>query len=274
LKYRHAFHAGNFADVHKHVTLLALLAALKRKDKGFLYLETHAGRGSYQGGDETEPLAQLLDKPIKVPELSRYIRAVTSYRAAAGAPQAYAGSPLLAAGELRLQDRATLIEVQPGEARALERLLQGASNAHIETGDGFERLRAHLPPRERRGLVLIDPAFEDSENDFDRVLAAMQEILRRFASCVIAAWYPIKKASDLDPWYARIGRHLDCETLVSELWIYPTDSRVSLNGSGLLIVNPPYQIAERMQVWLPELAALLDTEGHGGARVRWLVPPA
>jgi 23S rRNA (adenine2030-N6)-methyltransferase len=274
VKYRHTYHAGNFADVHKHVALLALLAALKRKAKGFLYLETHAGRGAYEVSTEAAPLERLLRGSTSTTELTRYVRAVAAYRKDSGKPHGYAGSPLLAANELREQDRAVLIEVQPSESRMLERALDGCARARVETDDGFGRLRAHLPPKERRGLVLIDPPYEESERDFDRTIEAIEEALRRFESCVIAAWYPIKKASDLHEWYARGARDIPCETLLSELWIYPTDSRVSLNGSGLLIVNPPYQIPERMQIWLPELAAILDAERRGGARVRWLNSPA
>ncbi|MGH8286441.1 MAG: 23S rRNA (adenine(2030)-N(6))-methyltransferase RlmJ [Steroidobacteraceae bacterium] len=273
MKYRHAFHAGNFADVHKHVTLLALLAALQRKDKGFLYLETHAGSGAYDGTAQAAVLESLLRGATNVPELNRYVRAITAYRAERGKPQGYAGSPLLAARELRPQDRAVLIEAQLAEARALERALDGIANARVETADGFAQLRAHLPPKERRGLVFIDPPYEETEQDFDLTVSATREALRRFETCVVAVWYPIKKAADLEPWYARIAGGISHETLLSELWLYPTDSRVSLNGSGLVIVNPPYQIAERMQMWLPELAALLDAERRGGAKVRWLTPP-
>lgn len=273
MKYRHAFHAGNFADVHKHVALLALLAALKRKDKGFLYLETHAGSGAYDDAAHSAPLEGLLRAATNAPELARYVRAVTAYRAERGTPHGYAGSPLLAARELRQQDRAVFIEAQPAEARSLERALHGVAGARVECGDGFAQLRAHLPPKERRGLVFIDPPYEETEQDFDLAVRAMQEALRRFAACVVVAWYPIKRASDLEAWHARIARDIQYETLLSELWLYPTDSRVSLNGSGLLIVNPAYQIADRMQMWLPELAVLLDAKRRGGANVRWLTPP-
>lgn len=273
MKYRHEFHAGNFADVHKHVLLLALLQALKRKDKGFLYLETHAGAGSYRLPARSAALETVLAAAAQSAELGRYARAVAGHRKDLEYSNAYPGSPVLAAAELREQDRAVLIESQPGEARALRDALQDAGRARIECADGFERLRAHLPPAERRGLVLVDPPYENNDDDFERAADAIEQGLRRFSSCVLAVWYPIKKAADLDPWHARIARAIPRPTLVSELWLFPTDSRVALNGSGMLVVNPPYRIAERMQIWLPELTALMDAQGQGGASVRWLVRP-
>jgi 23S rRNA (adenine2030-N6)-methyltransferase len=274
MKYRHAFHAGNFADVHKHVALLALLSALKRKDKGFLYFESHAGPGAYEAVSQRASLERILGgAAADLPEIARYSRAVETFRSRRGNPRAYPGSPLLAAAELRPQDRAILIESQPAEARALEVALGGMKGTRVEVGDGFAGLRAHLPPMERRALVLIDPPYEETDQDYERIASTIQEALRRLESCVLAAWYPIKKASDLEPWHARLARVIRHATLVSELWVYPTDSRVSLNGSGLVIINPPYRMADRMQIWLPGLAAALDTRGQAGASVRWLVSP-
>jgi 23S rRNA (adenine2030-N6)-methyltransferase len=279
LKYRHEHHAGNFADVHKHVTLLALLAALKRKDKGFLYLETHAGRGAYSlagppgesasgiGRLQVQRLAQGAQSST-AEEIRHYVAAVARLRRECRQPRLYPGSPLLAAGELRAQDRAVLIEQQPAEARALEKALpqSGAAGPRIrvETGDGFERLRACLPPQERRGLTFIDPPYEDSRQDFERVRLAAAEALRRFHTGVVAIWYPIKDERDTAAWRTAAAGELDCELLAAELTLYPTDSRVALNGSGMLILNPPYQLAERMEIWLPQLHACLDS-GHGGA---------
>jgi 23S rRNA (adenine2030-N6)-methyltransferase len=283
LKYRHAYHAGNFADVHKHVTLLALLAALKRKDKGFLYLETHAGRGAYELsksnaasesaagigrfeawlGSQSESVAQ---------ELRAYGERVRRLRSERGEPRLYPGSPLLAASELRPQDRAVLIEQLPAEARALEKALPhlgaGTQRVRVETGDGFERLRAWLPPIERRGLTLIDPPYEETRQDFERVRRAAAEALRRFPTGVVAVWYPVKDARDTQAWQSVLAGELTEERLAAELSLYPSDSRVALNGSGMLIFNPPYRLAERMEVWLPQLYACLDLGRGGGADVR------
>lgn len=266
MKYRHSYHAGNFADVHKHVTLLALLSALQRKEKGFLYLETHAGRGAYDlsGGAEADSgVSRLNITTNSAEELQHYGAALADYRTQHRSPRAYPGSPVLAAGKLRSQDRAVFIEFLHSEARALEQALAGCSRVRIEQGDGFDRLRAWLPPPERRGLILVDPPYEETGRDFERVGAAIGEALRRFQTGVIAAWYPIKDERDISAWQTGLVRGgLTCETLAAELWLYPRDSRVALNGSGMLIVNPPYLLAERMRVWLPELQAQL---AHGSA---------
>jgi 23S rRNA (adenine2030-N6)-methyltransferase len=274
MKYRHSFHAGNFADVHKHVTLLALLTALQRKDKGFLYLETHAGRGVYDlshGAAEAEGgVARFSAGTNNSEELQRYAASLAEYRAQQHNLRAYPGSPLLAARALRPQDRGVLVELLPPEARALELAVADNPRIRVERGDGFERLRALLPPPERRGLTLIDPPYEESGRDFERVTAAIHEGLRRFRTGVIAAWYPIKDEREIAAWQAGLAHGLGCETLAAELWLYPRDSRVALNGSGMLIVNPPYLLAERMRVWLPELQAQLDAGQAGGTSVRTL----
>ncbi|HTT03542.1 MAG TPA: 23S rRNA (adenine(2030)-N(6))-methyltransferase RlmJ [Steroidobacteraceae bacterium] len=251
---------------------MALLHALQRKDKGFLYLETHAGRGAYDLGKSTEARTLAL-ADAHAPELNAYAGVVASWRARTGNPRAYPGSPLIAASLLRPQDRAVLIELLATEAHALERALGTQARVHVECGDGFELLRAHLPPPERRALLLIDPPYEIRE-EYARVATAIQEALRRFQTGPIAAWYPIKDSRDTALWHAQLVRRIEREALVSEIWLHPCDSRVALNGSGLLIVNPPYQLAERMRAWLPELHALLDGARSGGASVRPLTAPA
>ena len=294
MKYRHAHHAGNFADVHKHVTLLALLVALKRKDKGFLYLETHAGRGAYDlsaaAGEAASGIGRIDGQAgadarwrSGAEELRHYGERVQLLRRERGEPRLYPGSPLLAVSELRPADRAVLIEQLPAEARALERALsvqaQGrarppqVARIRVEAGDGFERLRAWLPPQERRGLTFIDPPYEESRQDFERVRHAAAEALRRFQTGVVAAWYPIKDERDIAAWHAVLAAELDCGLLAAELSLYPRDSRVALNGSGMLILNPPYQLAERMEIWLPQLHACLDLGHGGGASVRHLTRP-
>ena len=281
MKYRHAYHAGNFADVHKHVTLLALLAALQRKDKGFLYLDTHAGRGAYDvstpGAESAAGVGRFERYEHNAPELRQYAQVLSAFRAASGNAHLYPGSPLLAVRELRPQDRAVCIELLGAEAQLLAQALTqpgagpGAAGGRvrIERGDGFELLRAQLPPVERRGLTFIDPPYE-RRSDFERVVAAVADGLRRFPTGVFAAWYPIKDARDTSPWHAAYAAAIRVETLVSELWLYPRDSRVALNGSGLLISNPPYLVAERMQTWLAELKSCLGTAAGAGCEVRML----
>lgn len=271
MKYRHSFHAGNFADIHKHVTLLALLTALRRKEKGFAYLETHAGRGSYDLSNPTPESAggvgRFAKSEPRTAELRDFAALLSQFRAGGHSPHAYPGSPLIAAHELRAQDRAVISEWLPTEARLLEREMQAHPQVRVERGDGFERLRAWLPPKERRGLIFIDPPYEESRQDFERVIAAVADALQRFATGICAVWYPVKDEREVSAWLDEFARAVPTETLVSELWLYPRDSKVALNGSGMLIVNPPYQLDERMQAWLPELQALLDVGHPGGSRV-------
>lgn len=271
MKYRHSFHAGNFADVHKHLTLLALLASLKRKEKGFLYFDSHAGRGGYElpGGvaEAQGGVGRLLAAAHRAEELRHYASCLSELRAARGKAHFYPGSPLLALSELRPQDRAVLVEWQGAEAHALTQAVGQAavnSKVRIERGDGLALLKAALPPPERRALVLIDPPYEETREEFSRVTAAVADGLRRFATGVYAVWYPIKEQRVAESWHAEWTRAIAAPTLASELWLFPRDSRVTLNGSGVLIANPPWQIAERMREWLPELAAVLGAGNSGG----------
>ena len=272
MKYRHSFHAGNFADVHKHVALLALVAALKRKDKGFLFLDTHAGRGSYDLSTPTAEAAagivRVAGARVEAAELRAYLATLAALRAALGHPHLYGGSPLLVLSVLRPQDRAVFVEQQGGEAHLLEEgaaALHAQASVRVERGDGFQRLKAYLPPPERRGLTLIDPPYEESPAEFARVTEALAECLRRFPTGVALAWYPIKDERSTRSWQAQCARALAVPLLACELWLFRRDSRVALNGSGLIIANPPHLIAERMAVWQPQLVAALGGGADAGS---------
>lgn len=280
MKYRHSFHAGNFADVHKHVILLALLAGLQRKEKGFLYLDTHAGAGRYDlGSPDTHHGAEAKHgvsvlrshATFTAPELRDYVTSVASAAAALGGEQLYPGSPVLAAQALRVQDRGACFEILPPECRALERALGGFRRMQIHCEDGLKCFGAWLPPPERRALILIDPPYENAAADLDATLEAVRQIRGRLANAVIAIWYPIKDERLLTSWLARATQQLGAPALISELWVYPRDSRVSLNGSGVLLVNPPYQLDVRMREWLPELSTALDVQHQGGCTQRWII---
>jgi len=284
MKYRHSFHAGNFADVHKHVALLALLSAMQRKDKGFVYLDTHAGAGRYDlsspethhGAEAKHGVSALLNAAteFECEELRNYRDAVNAMRHEFAGPHLYPGSPWLAAHALRAQDRGVCWEILPSECRALERALGGLRRVRIECADGYRQLSAVLPPRERRCLLLIDPSYENQAAELDIAVEAMSQSLARLANTVIALWYPIKDERTLTPWLGRVERTLSVPTLSLEFWTYPRDSRVSLNGSGLLIANPPYQFEERAQLWQAELQRLLDKGKQGGHASRWLIAEA
>jgi 23S rRNA (adenine2030-N6)-methyltransferase len=268
MKYRHQYHAGNFADVHKHVLLLEVLAALARKDKGFLFVDTHAGRGEYDlhPGDSRHPAewqagaAKLLAAAPRHAALVRYRDLVAA--GVHGASLVYPGSPLLALRALRPADRAVFFETQREEAGHLRKSLPPGANARIEGTDGFAGLRALLPPPERRGCVLIDPPYEQRE-DFPRASQTVADALQRFAAAVLVLWVPVKRRADFDAWYRQLAGATPRPLLGSLLWLHPMDSRAALNGSALVVVNPPYLVEEAMREWLPELRAIVGGPQSG-----------
>ena len=219
MQYRHAFHAGNFADVHKHIALLQLLTALKHKPKGFLYFDTHAGGGLYDlGSREARQSAEGDSGFLRLeataaagalpPAIRQYLVTVQDIRqAAAQGRTLYPGSPLLAAATLRAADSMLCVESQAPVSRALQRALAAgvptaATRPRVHHGDGYRELRAHLPPASRRGLVLIDPPYEAADEE-RQITATLHDALERFETGVFAIWYPIKKRHDSDLWLAR-----------------------------------------------------------------------
>ncbi len=286
MRYRHSFHAGNFADVHKHIALLQLIEALQKKAKGFLFLDTHAGEGLYdltepdarQSGESNAGIRRLettLDgAPDAHPAIRHYMEMVDRIRRAHGnSRQLYPGSPLLAATQLREADQAICVEAQPQSARALQRAFERsatllAMQVRVIAGDGYHEVKSYLPPALRRGLVLIDPPYEaaDEEQQIATVLAAG---LERFETGVFAVWYPIKKQHDTDLWLARITRGIERPTLVVELCVSAPDHAAGLNGSGMLVVNPPWQFDSDAAAWQEQLHQLLG--GNSGSTTRWLV---
>jgi 23S rRNA (adenine2030-N6)-methyltransferase len=273
VNYRHAFHAGNFADVHKHVVLLALLERLKQKPKPLLYLDTHAGRGSYdlraedatRSGESREGIARLAGRPVQSADLLRYLQAT---HAAGAAPTHYPGSPLIALGALRAGDRAVLVEQQPAEAQALQQATSRMRDVSIVCGDGYAALKTYLPPRENRGLVLIDPPYE-AETEFADAERALRFGLSRWPNGVFALWYPIKAGAQSQRLNAALQASGLRKLLRLELTVRPADSPIGLNGSGLVIANPPWKFDGEMSEALDELHAAL--EGKGASRVDWLV---
>jgi 23S rRNA (adenine2030-N6)-methyltransferase len=273
MNYRHAFHAGNFADVHKHVALLTLLDHLQKKSAPFFFLDTHAGCGAYdlesaqaQRSDEWRQGIERLrtSKQLASPLLQRYLTLAGS------TARSYSGSPLIAAAMLRESDRAVFVERQAQEAVLLQRALGNRKRVTVLEDDGYAALKAYLPPKENRGMVLLDPPYEN-ESEFADVGRASQLAYSRWPNGTYCIWYPIKPGNA----QRRMQRVLvDAgirKILLSELNVRPADSPLGLNGSGLLIVNPPWQLDEQMRSWLPELHRVLAGEGAGGVRIEWLV---
>ena len=271
MKYRHAFHAGNFADVTKHVALVAALRRLTEKDRPLFLLDTHAGRGRYalgSGGESDAGIARLLTSSSlpSHPALARYLALVRTMNPD-GRLSAYPGSPLIEAALMRAGDRAAFCELQEPEAAALRQEFHGDARVGVHCRDGFEALGALVPPPEKRGLALIDPPYEETESDFSRVADALAGAAARWPQGVMIAWYPIKQGAVA----ARLQRRLvDAgvkRILVAELCIHPDDSRAGLNGSGLVTINPPWQFEQDLRVLLPALHKVLAPDGAGRMRV-------
>ncbi len=275
MKYRHAFHAGNFADVMKHAALVAALMRLTEKDRPLFLLETHAGRGRYDlaqaGGEAERGIRRVAAAGVESahPALARYLAIVRGLNTG-GAIQNYPGSPLIAAALLRPGDRAAFCELQAPEADALRREFRRDPRIGVHLRDGYEALGALLPPAEKRGLALIDPPYEETGADFSRVAGALVDAAARWPQGVLMAWYPIKVGAVA----ARLHRSIvDAgvkRVLAAELCVHPDDSRAGLNGSGILVFNPPWRLEQDLREILPVLHEALAGRGSGRTRVETL----
>lgn len=282
MNYRHAFHAGNHADVLKHVIQLALLEALQRKDSPFFVLDTHAGRGRYLlNSDAAARTAEAgtgilsLGRPRESPELvQRYLKAV-----AAANPVdtliVYPGSPLLTAQTMRTQDRLAACELQPEEAAALKALFAQDKRVAVHARDGYTAIGALLPPRVdgvryARGLILIDPPYEAQEAEYPQIIQAVRLALERWPQANIAIWYPIKQRRSLQPFFRKLeGLTAARSVLVAELLVRPDDSPLRLNGSGMALINPPWKLDETIAPALPFLQRKLGETG-ASTRLEWI----
>lgn len=275
LSYRHAFHAGNHADVFKHCVLGLVLRSLLRKDKPFVFIDTHAGAGRYRldsdmagKNREFESGIQRLWRLTDVPE------AVQAYLAAVRTTNPgrelvwYPGSPRIARHFLRPQDRMALCELHPSDARLMAREFEGDRQVRVEACDGYQALKALLPPRERRGLVHIDPAYE-LKDERRRVLEAITDACRRWPTGIYAIWYPIQDQATADDFRHRLQRLKIPKMLAAEFRVLP-DEPFRLNGSGMILINPPWQLDTELEVTLPWLWQHLAHQGQGGWRVDWL----
>lgn len=284
MNYRHGFHAGNHADVLKHVVLLALLDALLAKPKPMSVLDTHAGRGSYplsgeqalRTGEAASGIGRLRAAPLAVleqPAIARYLALVDRLDPDAAGEPRYPGSPWLIAAGLREDDRLACCELQEGEADALRQLLGHDERVGVHRRDGYQAMKALLPPTPRRGLVLIDPPYESQEKEFDTALDAIKLALQRWPQGSYALWYPIKRRRALHPFFRRAQRLPAQSVLRIELLVHPDDSPLRLNGCGMLLVNPPWKIDQTLAPVLPALHAAL-AEAGGSWNIEWSKPAA
>jgi 23S rRNA (adenine2030-N6)-methyltransferase len=283
MNYRHTFHAGNFGDVLKHATLISLFGAMQRKEKGFVYVDTHAGTGSYDLMAEAPGRTQefvdgigRLWKASALPgALEPLVGLVRRFNEHQGVPtgelRRYPGSPAIAAMLRREQDRLALSELHPEDFETLRRELCRQPRTSIQRIDAYSAVRAHLPAPERRALVLIDPPYEDA-NEVSRLHEGLVAGLERMPATVFAVWYPIKDRSGSNAFHA-LMQTLDLPpTLAVELTVRADDRADRLNGSGLLVLNPPWQIERDLEAIALGLRELLALDAHARASVEWLVP--
>jgi 23S rRNA (adenine2030-N6)-methyltransferase len=279
MNYRHAFHAGNFADVVKHVVLVRILVHLRAKPAAFRVVDTHAGAGLYDlAGPEAQRSLEWRDGigrlvNAKLAEgaralLAPYLDAVAA-RNRGGGLSVYPGSPALVQAFLRPQDRLVACELEPNAAAALTHELRGDARAKAIAIDGWTALKAYVPPKERRGLVLIDPPFEDAA-DFPRLAQALEAAYRKWPGGTYLLWYPIKERTAPDTLARRLRKSAMAKILRAELSVAAPHDGSRLGACALVVVNPPWTLAGELAVLLPELAAVLPTEGAGTHCVDWL----
>jgi len=276
MNYLHGFHAGNHADVLKHSVLLYLINRLKSKDKAFFVLDTHAGRGQYliQGeqAQKTGEAQQGIFKMItlkKLPEPLHFFLKQVERVNPVGSLLNYPGSPLLIAQQLREQDRLVCYESQKAEFDVLRQIFKNDINVKTELGDGYQALKALLPPKERRGLVLIDPPYEAQEQEYQQILTSLQEALLRWPTGQFAIWYPIKQRRSLIGFFRKVAQLGMKSALVLELLVRKDNSPLRMNGSGMLIINPPFQMDTDLSSSMSKLVELLN-DGEASHRITWI----
>ena len=287
MNYRHHYHAGNFADVMKHALLVRLVAGLQKKEKGFLYLDTHAGRGSYDlaAAAKGDSLARTAEHPNGIgrlwtrtdvpPAVAEYVALVKAFdreRGNTGAePGFYPGSPWIVKKLAREQDRMALCEKHPEEFEHLDITLGGQPRVSVQQRDGYGALKAMLPPPEKRALVLMDPPFEAAD-EFARMVTAVGEGLARLPGGVYALWYPLTERARVDAFLDGLMELKLPPALLLELTVAGESSALKLKGCGLVVLNPPWQFDREAGPMLAWLADALRQESGAASRCRWLVP--
>lgn len=288
MNYRHAYHAGNFADVLKHSVLFALIQSLQAKDTPFALIDTHAGSGCYAlDGEEAGKTGEYRDgiNRLLFPDLHRtekssdntlppllrhWLDAILALPGNEHGLKLYPGSPLQAARAMRSSDSAQLCELHPEEAAQLRELFRHDARVHVHHRNGYEALKGLLPPKEKRGLVLIDPPYEAQEAEYRLIDAALKSALQRWPTGIYAVWYPIKLRSQVQP-FLRGLQHGDARRVLrAELLVHPDDSPLRLNGSGMVILNAPWNIDQVLREPLQAMARLLSQERPAEWRLDWL----
>ena len=278
MNYRHAFHAGNFADVMKHIILMRLIEYLKLKPGAFRVIDTHAGTGRYSlTGDEAKRNPEWLDgigKLLKaeLPEqpkalIQPYLDIVLAENPN-GTLARYPGSPIIARKLFRPQDRLSALELHPEDARKLNKFFEGDIQARITALDGWLALNAYVPPKEKRGLVLVDPPFEEP-GEFARLVEGVAKAHKKWATGLYALWYPLKEVREVNAFIADLRATAIPRMLRAELLIDTPTTPPKLYGTGMILVNPPFVLEAELKLILPALAKALG-DGRGNHRLEWI----
>lgn len=289
MNYRHAYHAGNFADVLKHSVLFALIQALQAKPTPFALIDTHAGSGCYaldseeagKTGEYRQGIERLLFPDLQrhgnsanqalPPLLRHWLDAVLALPGNEHGLKLYPGSPLQAARAMRSNDRAYLCELHSEEAALLRELFHHDARVHVHNRNGYEALKALVPPPEKRGLVLIDPPYEAQDAEYRLIEAALKMALQRWPTGIYAVWYPIKQRSQVQPFLRGLQQSGSRRVLRAELLVHPDDSPLRLNGSGMVILNAPWNFDKVLREPLQAMARLLSQERPAEWKLDWLV---
>lgn len=280
MNYRHIYHAGSFADVFKHAVVVLLVQSLLSKEKPFCYLDSHAGIGLYDLQQATAQktreyatgLLPLLRERSYPALLKPYLAAITASNNEQSLPEIpryYPGSPCLVSHLLRANDRMVLNELHQVDVKTLKQVFQRNKQVSIQQMDAYQAIKAFLPPKERRGLVLIDPAYEQP-NEYDLIIDGLLEGLRRWETGIYAVWYPIKDRMVTEKFLHKVKTRINKELLVTEMTIYPEIIKTNLNGSGMLIINPPWQLDTKLNELVSWLWKVLSIDKQGQYRVEFL----
>jgi len=278
MNYRHSYHAGNFADVFKHIVLVALIQSQQRKDSAFCYLDTHAGIGKYnllsgpaQKNKEFNngilKILQETDPPALIKKYLEFVQPAGT--SATDKLHYYPGSPCIVRHFLRPQDRMVLCELHEEDCQLLKEAFPRDKQVAIHHQDGYQGLKAFLPPKERRGLVLIDPPYENPD-EVTKVVSELATALLRWETGIYTLWYPIKERRSIERFHHSLKLKIDHPMLVTELSIYPENVATHLNGSGMIIVNPPWQIDQEIKEMLPWLWRTLSPNKEGRYDIKTL----
>lgn len=283
MNYRHAFHAGNFADVHKHAVLARIVTHLRQKPTAFRVIDSHAGAGRYdlladeatRGGEWRDGIGRVWNRLVGAKNaaadtlLAPYIEAVAACNSGPGL-RTYPGSALIAQHLMRLQDRLIACEIEPHAAAQLADALRGDVRAKALAIDGWTAIGAYVPPKERRGLVFIDPPYEEAA-DFARLAATLSSAHRKWPTGIYLAWYPITTRKAPDALARRLRRLSVAKILRCELAVRAPADDAGLTGSGLVVVNPPFTLEADLRVLLPALGRWLGRASAApGHRIDWL----